>query len=76
MDVKKLYNDPKFDTSFSGKQRFSKAVKSRNRNLKTKDVLNTLKSVDSYTLHKPVRKPTLFRRIFTKGTIVTVYVRR
>ena len=67
MDVKKLYNDPKFDTSFSGKHRFSKSIKSRNRNVKTKDVLNTLKSVDSYTLHKPVQKTSLFRRIFTKG---------
>ena len=67
MDIKKLYNDPKFDASFSGKHRFSKLVKSRNRNIKTKNVLNTLKAVDSYTLHKPVRKTALYRRIFTKG---------
>ena len=26
-----------------------------------------MKAVDSYTLHKPVKKPTLYRRIYTKG---------
>ena len=57
MDLKKLYNDPKFSASFTGKDRFSKAIKSRDRNIKTRDVLNALKSVDSYTLHKPVKKP-------------------
>ena len=67
MDIKKLYNDPKFTASFSGKDRFSKFVNSRNRNIKTKDVLKALKSVNSYTLHKPARKTALYRRIFTKG---------
>lgn len=67
MDLKELYNDPKFTASFSGKQRFYHALKSKNKKIKYKTVDNALKSINSYTLHKPVNKPKLFRRIYTKG---------
>ena len=67
MDIKKLYNDPKFPASFAGKNRFFKAVKAKKNNAKSKEVKRALKAVDSYTLHKPVRKPSLYRRIYTKG---------
>ena len=66
MDVKKLYQDPKFAASFAGKQRFYNAVKSKHKATKYKTIENVLKSVDSYTLHKPVTTPSKYRRIFTK----------
>ena len=67
MDIKKLYQDPKFPALFAGKQRFFNAVKSKYKNAKLKTVEETLKSIDSYTLHKPVTKPQKYRRIYTKG---------
>lgn len=67
MDLKKLYNDPKFSASFSGKHRFYKTLKSKNKKLKFQSVNNALKAINSYTLHKPVNKPKKYRRIFTKG---------
>ena len=57
MDVQKLYQDPKFAASFAGKQGFYNAVKSKHKATKYKTIENVLKSVDSYTLHKPVTKP-------------------
>ena len=67
MDIKKEYQNPKFSASFTGKKRFYNAIKSKNKNVKYKAVENELKKVDSYTLHKPVTKPSKYRRIFTKG---------
>ena len=67
MNIKKLYQDPKFPASFAGKQQFFNAVKSKQKKAKFKSIENVLKSVDSYTLHKPVSKPSKYRRIYTKG---------
>ena len=67
MDIKQLYQDPKFPASFAGKQRFFNALKSKRKKTKLKDVETALKSVDSYTLHKPVVKPQKYRRIYTKS---------
>lgn len=67
MDIEKLYNNPAFSASFSGKKRFYDALKSKDKKLKFKTVSNKLKAVNSYTLHKPVNKPKLYRRIYTKG---------
>ena len=67
MDYKRLYSDPKFSAAFSGKNRFIKAVRAQNRNVKRKDVEKSLRSIDSYSLHKPLKRPKLFRRIFSKG---------
>ena len=67
MDFKKLYTDSKFPGSFSGKNRFIKAIRSKDRSIKRSDVEKALRSIDSYTLHKPLKKPKLYRRIYTKG---------
>lgn len=67
MDIKQLYNDSKFPASFAGKKRFYQAYKSIKKDAKFNQVDNALKAVDSYTLHKPVKKPPLYRRIYTKG---------
>ena len=66
MDIKKLYQDPKFAASFAGKHILYNAVKSKHKATKYKTIENVLKSVNSYTLHKPVTKPSKYRRIFTK----------
>ena len=65
MNYKKLYQDPKFPASFTGKIRFYNAVKSKEKKTRLTIIEDVLKSVDSYTLHKPVTKPPLFRRIYT-----------
>ena len=61
------YRDPKFPASFAGQKRFHDALKQRNSSESLKSVKKKLQAVDSYTLHKPVRKPKLYRRIFTKS---------
>ena len=66
MNFKQLYQDSKFPASFTGKLRFYDAVKSRNKKVNYKSVQNALKSIDSYTLHKPTVKPQKYRRIYTK----------
>ena len=67
MDLKKLYEDPKFSASFSGQERFYKALQQGNRSVSRDTVKKKLTAVDSYTLHKSPRKPALYRRIYTKG---------
>ena len=67
MDLKNLYQNPKFSASFSGKKLFSDAVRKRDRTLKDKDVEKALRAIDSYTLHKPTKRQSLYRRIYTHG---------
>ena len=67
MSWKKLYKDPNFPGSFGGKQQFYRHVKKLYPLIKFKDVEKFLISSDSYTLHKPVRAPRKYRRIYTKG---------
>ena len=69
MDLKQLYNDPKFPASFAGQERFYRAQAKhlKNRSASKSSVKKKLQSIDSYSLHKPTRKPKLYRRIFTKG---------
>ena len=67
MSLKKLYRDPKFPASFTGQERFFNAQKQQNPSLSRKKVNRQLRAVDSYTLHKPTKKPKLYRRIYTKG---------
>ena len=69
MDLKQLYQDPKFPASFAGQDRVYKAQvqQLRHQSVSRGDVKKKLRAVDSYTLHKPTRKPTLYRRIYTKG---------
>lgn len=67
MEIKKLYVDPKFASSFSGKKAFIKDVVAHHPTVKSKDVKKALLQSDSYTLHKPTKKPKVYRRIYTKG---------
>ena len=67
MDLKKIYNDPKFPASFTGQQRFYYAQQKRTPSSSLHNIKRKLKAVDSYTLHKPTKKTKLYRRIFTKG---------
>ena len=67
MDLQKYYTDPAFPGSFAGADKFYKALKSVNSSVKRKDVLDFLKSSEVYTLHKPIRKPSQYRRIYTHG---------
>ena len=67
MDFKQLYNDAQFPASYTGKHTFTSAVKTKYPTVKNKDVDKALTKIDSYTLHKPTRRPKLFRRIYTKG---------
>ena len=59
MNIRELYNDPKFAASFAGKKRFVNAVVSKNKNVKRKNVENELRKIDSYTLHKPTTDKTI-----------------
>jgi hypothetical protein len=65
--MKDLYEDPSFPGSFSGKNRFYKQLRNKGHLVSPKTVANSLKAIDSYTLHKPDKKPGLYRRIWTKG---------
>ena len=69
MDLKRLYQDPKFSGSFTGQDRFYKAQvrELRGESVSKGTVKKKLSAIDSYTLHKPVRRPKLYRRIITKG---------
>lgn len=67
MDLEALYKDPKFSGSLSGVDRFLQAVKSRDPSVTRSDVIKALQKNDTYTLHKPVKRAPLYRRIFTKG---------
>ena len=62
MDLSKLYSDPSFPGSYSGLERFYQAVKERFPNVTRSEVREFLKSQDSYTLHKGIRKPRKYRR--------------
>ena len=66
MSWKKLYNDPNFSGAFGGKRQFYREVRKIYPLVKFRDVEKFLMSNDSYTLHKPVRAPRLYRRTFTK----------
>ncbi len=67
MDLKKLYIDPKFSAAFAGKTTFNRAARKKDARVKHKDVEKALQASDSYTLHKPVKREPLYRRIYSKG---------
>ena len=62
MDLAKLYTDPSFPGSYGGLERFYQAVKERFPKVTRPEVREFLKSQDSYTLHKTIRKPRKYRR--------------
>lgn len=51
----KLYYDPIFPGSYSGRNKFAKGLSRNNLKPKTKELKQWLQKEDSYTLHKPVR---------------------
>jgi len=67
MDFKKYYTDPNFNGSFAGVDAFFKSLKKVNPDVKKGDVEKFLKTSNPYTLHKPVKRPKKFRRVYTKG---------
>ena len=67
MDFKKYYTDPNFSGSFSGVNTFYNALKRIDPNVNKDAVKEYLKSSNPYTLHKPVKRPKKFRRVYTKG---------
>ena len=66
MDLKKLYNDPKFAGSFSGVHRFYTQVKKLYPNVTQTQIKYFLETQNAYTLHKDVKKPKKYRRVYTK----------
>ena len=66
MNLKELYRDPDFGGSLGGRKRFYKAAKKIYPGVTQKDIDEYLKTDDGYTLHKPVKKPKSFRRVYTK----------
>ena len=65
--IEQLYTDPSYSGAFSGKESFYRSVKENNKQLKRIQVNKSLLKNDAYTLHKPVRKPKRYRRIYSKG---------
>lgn len=67
MDFEKYYTDPSFSGSFSGVDTFYRALKKIDSKVKRSEVQEYLKSASTYTLHKPVKRPKSFRRVYIKG---------
>ena len=72
MDLKRKYTNPKYHAAFTGKNTFTSAIKNDNPSVYKKKKLyskidKTLKSTDSYTLHKPTRNTKVYRRTYSKG---------
>lgn len=66
MDLKSKYHDPAFHGSFTGQRAFHDHLKKSGSRVSFKKVKDYLKSDDSYTLHKPIKRPKKFRRVYTK----------
>ena len=66
MDLAKLYNDPAFEGSFSGRKKFYDEVKKLYPNIKLKQVSKFLRTEKSYYLHQPVKRPQFYRKVYTK----------
>ena len=67
MNLSKLYNDPSFEGSLSGKRKFYNAVKKKHPSITIKQIENFLNTEKSFYLHEPVRKPKFYRKVYTKG---------
>ena len=66
MNLEKLYNDPKFPGSFGGVERFYREVKKIYPKVTLAQIKYFLETQNAYTLHKDVKKPKKFRRVYTK----------
>eukprot|EP00116_Pleurobrachia_bachei_P005638 sb/3465900/ len=66
-NIQKLYINPVSHGAFAGKESFYRSTKEKIKGLKRSVVEKTLLKSDPYTLHKPVRKPRRYRRIYSRG---------
>ena len=60
----KLYFDPKLPSSFGGKNKLKKAVKNK---IDSKFISKWVKKIDTYTLHKQVKRKFLRRKYIVSG---------
>ena len=67
MNLSKLYNDPSFEGSFSGKFKFYNAVLKKHPSITIKQIEKFLETEKSFYLHQQVRKPKIYRKVYTKG---------
>lgn len=67
MNLSKLYKDPSFEGSFSGRMKFFNSVKKIYPKITFKQIENFLKSEKTYYLHEPYQKPKYYRKVYTKG---------
>ena len=67
MNLSELYNNPSFEGSFSGLQKFYKEVKKLYPEIKIKQIKSFLQTEKSYSLHKRIQKPKYYRKVYTKG---------
>ena len=75
MDLSKLYSDPSFPGSYGGLERFYQAVKERFPKVTRSEIREFLKSQDSYTLHKTIRKPHKYRRTLKSVDRLIIHLR-
>ena len=64
--MKEFYQNPKFSGAFTGRQAFYRSLKDQSKEVTHKKVKRYLESDDVYTLHKLVKRPKHYRRIYTK----------
>jgi transposase InsO family protein len=67
--LNKIYYNPKHDASFGGLEKLYRAARAtkNNLNISRNDVREWLRSQETYTLHKPVRKNYPRTRVFVAG---------
>ena len=66
MNLSQLYSDPKFPGSFGGVERFYREVKKKYP-VTRRQIKDFIKSQNTYNLHKQIRKPREYRRVYTHG---------
>lgn len=67
MFLSELYHDPTTVGGLGGVDKFYKTVKNLKPDITKKNVQDFLTSQRAYTLHKPIRKPKVYRRVIVKG---------
>ena len=65
MDLTKLYLDPQFPGSLSGANKFYREVKKLQPSVTKNKVLQSLRKLDAYTLHKQTTRSKKFRKTWT-----------
>ena len=65
-ELSNLYYNPTFPGGFRGRDTFYREAKVTFPNLKRKQASKFLQKQDPYTLHKQIRRPKTYRRVYTK----------